>query len=97
MGPVAAERVGVELVAAALEAAAQEVVLDIALAVADGEVRAGMIARAVLVFAAVDVEPGLEGEEVVVVLRAGAEDAIALALTVVGEDAAPDAVRRNPG
>ena len=92
VGPVAADRVAVELVAAAPNAKIWETVLDVAVAMADGEIDAAMVTRAVLVLATIDVETRLEGKEVVVEGRSAAEDAVAVALAVMAKDAAPDAI-----
>ena len=91
MGPVAAERVTVELVAAAPNAKIWETVLDVALAAADGEIDAAVVAGAVLVLATIEIEASLEGEEVVVEGWPAAEDAVAIALAVMGKDAAQPA------
>ena len=66
MGPVAAEADGVEAVFPALEGEAQEIVLNIARAVTDRQVNAGIVEVAVLMLHAVEVEADLHGAESVV-------------------------------
>ncbi len=48
MRPVAADAIGIELVLAAVEAAAEQIVLDVDLAMAEGGIEAGIVAAAVL-------------------------------------------------
>ncbi len=94
MGPVSADTEGIELVCAAFQGEAEQIVLHIDVGVAVASVEPGIVAAAILVLVAVEIEAHLHAAEAIVKAWTADIDAWTVAVPPMAERAGPGAVGR---